>query len=103
VVAVDLRFAYGLTFLFCTVVGYLILLMFRQVTGGQKEINPAKAFWVGMGLLLACCLASSIIESWRSSDEPAAVNEERVRRAADGAMGDSDGPRVYEPSDSVAP
>jgi hypothetical protein len=72
------------------------------VTGGQEEISLAKAFWVGMGLLIASCLASSIIESWRSSDEPDAVNEERVRRAAEGPMGEPGGPRVHEPSDSGA-
>jgi hypothetical protein len=97
---VDLRFAYGLTFLLCVVVGWLILLVFRKATGRQAPIHPAKAFWVGIGLLLACCLASSIIESCRSSDAPDAVNAERVRRAAGGAMGDSDGPRVHEPSNA---
>jgi hypothetical protein len=55
-----------------------------------------------MGLLLAVCLASSIMEGWRSADEPDAVNEERVRRAAEGPMEEAGGPRVYEPSDSGA-
>jgi hypothetical protein len=103
VVGVDLRFAYGLTLLFCMVIGYLILLVFRKVTGGQGEISPAKAFWVGVGLLIAYCLAASIIQSWKGSDEPDAVNEERVRRAAEGELWESNAPRGREPPAYDAP